>query len=115
MECPGGVFWAFVLRQGLREFSPAFPVCPAITSRSGARAAQQGAELRRCGVSEGLSNDKETLLSAAFQSFQLIKSTRPVRAEKAREAAVGKHLAAGLASGAVIGFIVGIANALHFF
>ena len=50
--------------------------------------------------------------SAALQGFQLIEGARPVGAEEPGEAAVGQDLSAGLAAGAVVGFVVCVANAL---
>jgi len=50
--------------------------------------------------------------SAALECFEFIEGARPVGAEQAGEAAVGQHLAARLAAGAVVGFVVGIADAL---
>src|ERR1700722_3827984 len=50
----------------------------------------------------------------ALQRFQLFERARPVVAEKTREAAIGEEFTAGLAFGAVVGFFVGVADALNF-
>ena len=46
--------------------------------------------------------------------FQFFQGSRPVFAKEAAEAAVGEDFAAGLAAGAVVGFVVGVADALDF-
>ena len=50
--------------------------------------------------------------STALERLELIESAGPVGAKQAGEAAVGEELAAGLARGAVVGFVVGVADAL---
>src|ERR1700742_2844357 len=55
------------------------------------------------------SNSAGSLLS---QSLKLFEGARPVGAEQARERAVGEDAAVGLACGAVVGFVVGVADAL---
>jgi len=50
---------------------------------------------------------------AAFEGFKLLEGAGPIGAEQAREAAVGEDFAAGLAGGAIVGFIVGITDALN--
>src|SRR5690348_13140591 len=46
-------------------------------------------------------------------SIEIVKRARPTRLEQARQRAVGQYRATCLAVGAVIGFIVGIDDALH--
>src|ERR1700744_4487195 len=50
--------------------------------------------------------------SLLSQSLKLFEGARPVGAEQAGERAVGEDAAVGLADGAVVGFVVGIADAL---
>src|SRR5712692_8885413 len=50
----------------------------------------------------------------ASEEFELVEGTGPVFAEKARERAVGEELSAGLARGAIVGFVGGITDALDF-
>ena len=47
-----------------------------------------------------------------LEGFELVEGAGPVGAEEAGEAAVGEDFAAGLAGGAVVGFVVGVADAL---
>ena len=49
---------------------------------------------------------------AAFQGFKLFEGAGPIGPQQARKAAIGEDFAAGLAGGAVVGFVVGVANAL---
>ena len=51
--------------------------------------------------------------SAALEGFEFVEGTRPVGAEQPRQAAIGEELAAGLAGGAVVGFVVGVSNTLN--
>src|SRR6266702_3090059 len=51
-------------------------------------------------------------LSFPLEGFELVEGAGPVGPQQARQAAVGQNLAAGLALGAVVGFVVGVANAL---
>ena len=46
------------------------------------------------------------------EEFEFGEGAGPVGAEEAREAAVGEESAVGLAGGAVIGFVVGVTDAL---
>jgi len=46
------------------------------------------------------------------EGFEFFEGAWPVGSEQAREASVGEHLACGLAAGAVVGFVVGVADAL---
>lgn len=50
----------------------------------------------------------------SFQCFQFFKGAGPVGAEKARQAAVGENLSAGLAPGAIVRFFIGVADAQDF-
>jgi len=50
-----------------------------------------------------------------LQGFELVQCAGPVRTQKARQTAVGEHLAAGLAFSAVVGFVVSVTNTLHLF
>ena len=50
--------------------------------------------------------------SALFEGFEFFESAGPVGTQETGEAAVGKDLAVGLALGAVVGFVVRIADAL---
>src|SRR5579872_118619 len=61
------------------------------------------------------STQLDRVQSLALEGFQLVQSARPVRAEQARKAAVSQHFSSGLALGAVVGLVVCVANALHFF
>src|SRR5271165_1816509 len=53
------------------------------------------------------------LCSAAFEGFEFVQGAGPVFAEQAGEAAVGEDFSAGLATGAVVGLVVGVADALN--
>ena len=53
--------------------------------------------------------------SATLEGFEFVEGAGPIFAQEAGEAAVGKDLAAGLASGAVVGLVVSVADALDFF
>src|ERR1700722_15723537 len=55
---------------------------------------------------------RHSLLLATSQRFQFIERSRPVGSEKPRQATVSQHFAAGLTTGAVVGLVIGIANAL---
>src|ERR1700744_4770056 len=48
----------------------------------------------------------------ALERFQFVERARPVGAEESGERAVGEDAAVGLAGGAVVGFVVGVADAL---
>ena len=54
----------------------------------------------------------EHLSSTSFEGFQLLQCPRPVRAEQARETSVSKNFSARLTASAVVGFVIGITNAL---
>ncbi len=49
---------------------------------------------------------------AFLEGFELVEGAGPVGAEETREAAVGEDFSVGLALGAVVGFVVGVADAL---
>src|SRR5512146_1370461 len=51
----------------------------------------------------------------ALERLQFIERARPIRVQQAREAPVGEQHAASLAAGAIIGFVIGIANSLDGF
>jgi hypothetical protein len=51
--------------------------------------------------------------STALQGLEFIQGARPIRAQQPRQSPIRKHPALGLAPRAIIGFIVGIADALH--
>lgn len=51
--------------------------------------------------------------SLSLQSFQFIERAWPVFPQQARKTSVRQKLAAGLTDGAVVGFVVGIADALN--
>ena len=55
------------------------------------------------------------LRAGALESFEFIERARPVGFQEAGEAAIGENFSSGLAAGAVVGFVVGVANALDFF
>jgi hypothetical protein len=61
--------------------------------------------------SEGKSESEEIL--SLFQGFQLVESAGPVCFEEAGQASVCEDLSAGLALGAVVGLVVGVADALY--
>ena len=46
--------------------------------------------------------------------FEFVEGARPVFAEEAGEGAVGEEFAGGLADGAIVGFVAGVADALDF-
>src|SRR3989441_10866169 len=48
------------------------------------------------------------------EEFEFFEGGGPIFAEKAREGAVGEELSAGLAGGAIVGFVGGVTNALDF-
>src|SRR5713101_6719767 len=48
------------------------------------------------------------------EEFEFFEGAGPVFAEKAREGAVSEELSAGLAGGAIVGFVGGVTNALDF-
>ena len=50
--------------------------------------------------------------SAFFEGFEFVEGAGPVGTEETGEAAVGKDFSVGLAAGAVVGFVVGVADAL---
>src|SRR6267378_8589687 len=50
---------------------------------------------------------------ATRQAFEFVGGARPVGTEQAREGAVGKEFAACLALRTIVGFVRGVANALH--
>ncbi len=50
--------------------------------------------------------------SAFFQGFQFVEGAGPVGSEEPRQASVGKDFSVGLALRAVVGFVVGVADAL---
>ena len=47
-----------------------------------------------------------------LQRFKFIQSARPVGAQEARETAVGEYFATSLTARAIVGFVVGVADAL---
>src|SRR6266699_1115068 len=48
------------------------------------------------------------------EEFEFFEGARPIFAEKAGEGAIGEKLSAGLAGGAIVGFVGGVTNALDF-
>src|SRR5438270_6149332 len=52
---------------------------------------------------------------AALQGFEFFEGAGPVGAQQAREAAIREDFSGGLAAGTVVGFVVGVANALDSF
>ena len=48
------------------------------------------------------------------KEFEFIEGARPVFAKEAGEGAVGEEFACGLARGAIVGFVAGVADALDF-
>ena len=50
-----------------------------------------------------------------LQCFQFVERARPVGTEKARQAAVSEDFSSGLATGAVVGLVVGLADVLDLF
>src|SRR5687768_2719984 len=50
---------------------------------------------------------------SAFMRSQFIQVAGPVVLEQPRKRAVCQDLSASLAAGAVVGFVIGVANALH--
>ena len=59
-----------------------------------------------------VSHSRIAAISGVLRASSSSRVRGQSRAEQARKAAVGQHLAAGLAGGAVVGFVVGIADAL---
>ena len=55
-----------------------------------------------------------TWLVRALEGFQFIQRAGPVGAEEAGEATIGENFAVRLAAGAVVGFVVGVADSLNF-
>ncbi len=55
---------------------------------------------------------RECNRSLSLDRFKLVECAGPVGSEETREAAVGEDSAAGLAGGAVVGLVVGVADAL---
>ena len=51
--------------------------------------------------------------SPSLEGFQFVQSSGPVGPEETGQASIGQNLAAGLASGAVVCFLVGIADAQY--
>src|SRR5579885_1804792 len=45
-----------------------------------------------------------------LQGFQFIEGSRPIGAEQAREASISQDFSAGLAAGAIVGFIIGVSD-----
>ena len=56
----------------------------------------------------------EHLFRFRDEQVEFVKGARPVFAEEAGEGAIGEKLAVGLAGGAVVGFVAGVADALDF-
>src|ERR1700733_3620678 len=77
------------------------------------------APLKKSSVCENMSNGKYgsrpafTVASAPLQRLQFIQRPRPIGAKQPRQGPIREHPAARLALRAIIGFVVGIANALH--
>jgi hypothetical protein len=61
---------------------------------------------------EALSRQFERRGSVALEGFEFVEGAGPVGAEEAGEATIGEDFAAGLAMGAVVGLVVGVADAL---
>src|SRR5690242_13367572 len=62
-----------------------------------------------CGKLELVAN------SAPLQRFQLFQRPWPIFSQQTGQAAVGQHLAFGLAASAVVGFVVRVTNPLDLF
>jgi hypothetical protein len=60
----------------------------------------------------GESKSESEVTLSLFQCFQLVEGAGPVCAEEAGQASVCEDFAAGLALGAVVGLVVGVADAL---
>src|SRR5215468_7770017 len=50
---------------------------------------------------------------AALEGFELVEAAGPVGAQEAGQGAIGEEFSAGLAARAVVGFVVGVTNALN--
>ena len=61
----------------------------------------------------GRSLTRSRSVVAPAQGLEFFQSARPVLLEQARKRAVRQELAARLADGAVIGLVIGVADALH--
>src|SRR6185437_11228960 len=48
-----------------------------------------------------------------LERLQFVQGARPVRSQQPRQTAVDEILAPGLAAGTIVGFIIGVANALN--
>ena len=77
-------------------------------SMAGFLSVSKGSAKRKRSSSEG---SRYTALLLG-EEFEFGEGAGPVGAEEAGEAAVGEEFAAGLASGAIVGFVVGVADAL---
>src|SRR5208282_4585728 len=53
-------------------------------------------------------------LGLGGEELEFVEGARPVFAEEAGEGAVGEEFTGGLAGGAVVGFVAGVADALDF-
>jgi hypothetical protein len=53
----------------------------------------------------------KVISSATLESFQFVQGARPVGTQQSRQTTIGKHLAPRLAARAIVGLLVGVANA----
>src|SRR5512143_1989882 len=70
-------------------------------------------EGRRNGWSERRGGARSTYCACLLQLLQLFEGARPVVLEEARQRPIGKQAAGGLANRAVVGLVLGVADALH--
>jgi hypothetical protein len=52
--------------------------------------------------------------AGTLEGFEFIEGAGPVGFQEAGQAAIGENFSSGLATGAIVGFVVGVANALDF-
>src|SRR5690242_3804471 len=55
------------------------------------------------------------MLLTSFKGLKFIQGARPVRPQQSRQASISQDFAAGLASRAIVGFVIRVANALYLF
>src|SRR6266550_7652058 len=82
-----------------------------MTTRKAKRKRKGTQRENRRGKGKGRSKGEGSL--SLFQCFELVESAGPVCAEESRQASVCEDFSAGLAVGAVVGLVVGVADALY--
>lgn len=102
------------LRLGLYGAVSFLPECARVRFRL--LAAESHFNLYRlpCNTKHEMAGGGGKLFCFGNEEIEFVEGARPVFTEEAGEGAIGEEFASGLAGGAIIGFVAGVADALDF-